>query len=213
MKEKSLTYIEELFQRYASLKDFREEIIKAVEILKNCIEKQGTIFVCGNGGSAADSEHIVGELVKSFLKKRPIEEDFKEKLFRMYEEKGLYYTNNLERGIRAISLVSGVALPTAFANDVAPEMVFAQQFYVLAKEQDVLWAISTSGNSTNVNYALAIAKAMNCNTIGLSGKTGGEMSALLDVEFRIKSDCTPYIQEMHLPLYHCICAILEEEIF
>ncbi len=213
MKEKSLHYINELFTRYPSIKILENELIQTIELLKDCILNNGQIFVCGNGGSAADAEHIVGELVKSFMKKRPIKEDFKQKLEEKFPEKANYFTSSLEEGIKAYSLVSGVALPTAFANDVAPDMVFAQQFYVLANEKDVLWAISTSGNSTNVNNALAIAKTMNCKTIGLSGKSGGEMAELLDVELRMPSDSTPFIQELHLPIYHTICTVLEEELF
>ncbi len=213
MKEKSLSYIEELFARHPVLKEIESELLQTINVLKNCIQKNGQIFVCGNGGSAADAEHIVGELVKSFMKKRPIKEEFKQVLEEKFPQKAQYFTSSLEEGIKAYSLVSGVALPTAFANDVAPDMVFAQQFYVLANEHDVLWGISTSGNSANVNNALAIARAMNCKTIGLSGKSGGEMAALLDVELRMPSNSTPHIQELHLPIYHTICTVLEEELF
>lgn len=213
MKEKSLYFIEELYSRYPLLKANAPQISDAITLLKKCIEEKGTIFVCGNGGSAADAEHIVGELVKSFMKKRPIKSEFSQLLNENFPHKAEYFSKSLEEGIRAISLVSGVALPTAFANDVAPDMVFAQQFYTLADKKDVLCVLSTSGNSTNVNNALAIAKTMGCKTLGFSGKDGGEMAALLDVEIRVQSNITPHIQELHLPLYHCLCSVLEEELF
>ncbi len=213
MKEKSLQHIEELYIRHPLLKSLEKELLQAIELLIECIKNNGRIFVCGNGGSAADAEHIVGELVKSFMKKRPIKEEFQKKLQEKFPHKAEYFLSSLEEGICAHSLVSGVALPTAFANDVAADMVFAQQFYALAKKEDILWALSTSGNSTNVNNALAIAKTMDCKTLAFSGKSGGEMASYLDVELRIPSDSTPVIQEYHLPLYHTICCVLEEELF
>lgn len=213
MKTKSLEYLENLLKRYPELLPLKENIVNAIALLEECVRSGGTIFVCGNGGSAADAEHIVGEFMKSFMKKRPISQEMRKKLEEQSKEKASYFSESLEEGIRAISLVSGVALPTAFANDVAPDMVFAQQFYGLARPNDILWGISTSGNSTNVNNALYIARALNCKTLGLTGKDGGEMATLLDVEIRAPHNSTPIIQEFHLPIYHCICAVLEENLF
>ncbi len=213
MKEKSIEYLQELFRRFPELEDLHNPIVEAIELLLNCVKSKGTIFVCGNGGSAADAEHIVGELMKSFLKKRPVNIDFAQAFANKHPLHAGYINYNLEEGIRAISLVSGVSLPTAYANDVAADMIFAQQVYGLAKENDVLWVISTSGNSANINNALRVAQVLGCKCLGLSGKSGGEMAHLLDVEIRVKSNFTPIIQEYHLPIYHCICAVLEEEIF
>ncbi len=213
MKEKSIEYLQELFRRFPELEDLHNPIVEAIELLLNCVKNKGTIFVCGNGGSAADAEHIVGELMKSFLKKRPVNIDFAQAFANKYPIQAGYINYNLEEPIRAVSLVSGVSLPTAYANDVAADMIFAQQVYGLAKENDVLWAISTSGSSVNLNNALRVANVLGCKALGLSGKSGGEMAHLLDVEIRINSNSTPVIQEYHLPIYHCICAVLEEEVF
>ncbi len=213
MKEKSIEAINQLCQRFPVLENLRANILDSILVLKQAVENKGTIFVCGNGGSAADAEHIVGELMKSFMHKRHLKGKFCADLNALYPEKSKYLLENLEGCIPAISLVSSVSLQTAYANDVCADMVFAQQMYGLAKENDVLWAISTSGNSKNVNNALCVAKALGCKSIGLSGKSGGEMAELLDVEIRIDSDCTPHIQELHLPIYHCICEVLEIELF
>ncbi len=213
LKEQSEKYIKELLQNYPRLEGLENELRKAIVLLKKSIIAGGTIFVCGNGGSAADAEHIVGELVKSFLKKRPIRVENADKIKELFPNKAEYLIGSLEEGIKSFSLVSGVSLPTAYANDVAADMVFAQQVYVQAKKSDILWGISTSGNSKNVNNALMVAKALGCSTLGFSGKTGGEMAELLDVELRVPLQSTPAIQELHLPLYHCICAVIEEELF
>ncbi len=213
MKEKSIEYLNHLYKKYPETLALAEPINKAIELFLACIKNGGTVFVCGNGGSAADAEHFVGELMKAFLKKRPVSSVFSQEFAKKYPEQADYVLSSLEGGIRAISLVSGVSLPTAFANDVSADMLFAQQLYALARESDLVFAISTSGNSKNVNHALRVANILKCKTVGLSGKTGGEMAALLDAEIRVDSDFTPTIQEVHLPIYHCICAVLEEEIF
>ncbi len=213
MNAKSLEYFDTLFSRFPELEALDTPMKDAIMLLKTCFRHGGTVYICGNGGSAADAEHIVGELVKSFMKKRMLKHSTKEALLRDSREVGEYLASHLEEGLSVVSLVSGVALPTAFANDVASDMVFAQQFYALAKQDDILWGISTSGNSKNVNNALHVARAMGCKTIGLTGKNGGEMAHLLDIEMRAPSDSTPIVQEYHLPIYHTICAVIEEEIF
>ena len=172
----------------------------------------GTIYCCGNGGSAADCEHIVGELMKGFLKKRPLSDEEKTRLS-AYGERGDYLACNLESAIPAVSLVNSVGLGTAFANDVAPELVFAQQIYGLGKSGDALIAISTSGNSKNVIYAIMAAKAKGVKVIGLTGKSGGEMASLCDIVVKAPSDSTPEIQEYHLPIYHYLCQLVEKENF
>ena len=181
-------------------------------LLADCVARQGKILICGNGGSAADAEHIVGELMKFFVLARPLPQGFLQRIEHTYPD----HKNTLsalQGGIAAISLVSGVALPTAFANDVSGELCFAQQVYALARPGDVLLGISTSGNSANVNHALRVARLLSCATVGLTGRNGGEMSALLDAELRAPSSITAHVQELHLPMYHALCACLEEGIF
>ncbi len=212
-KIESKQYLENLFISYPLLKPLEENILQAIALLLECARNGNTIFVCGNGGSAADSEHIVGELMKSFMKKRPIPAEQATKLQENAGDNAEFIVNNLERAIRAVSLVSGVSLPTALANDTSAEIIFAQQLYGLARKNDILWAISTSGNAKNVVHALHVAKLLECKSIGLTGKSGGAMAELLDVEIRAPHNSTPVVQEMHLPIYHCICAILEEELF
>ena len=179
----------------------------AITMLVNCYKQGRKILVCGNGGSAADAEHIVGELMKAFLKQRPLED-----IHQRYPA-DVASLSKLQRGIPAISLVSGVSLPTAFANDVDGDLCFAQQVLGLAKAGDVVWGISTSGNSRNVNLALKMAKVLRCHTLGLTGKEGGEMASLVDVELRVPANNTPDVQELQLPVYHALCACLEDVLF
>lgn len=184
----------------------------AVRMLVTCARSGGKILLCGNGGSAADAEHIAGELMKGFLLPRPLPEDWLQQAEERFPEHGRTL-RALQCGIAAVPLVSGVALPTAFANDVDGELLFAQQVYALARPGDVLWVLSTSGNSANVNHALRVARLLNCSTLGLSGRDGGEMASLLDVELRAPSQCTHHIQELHLPMYHALCACVEACLF
>ena len=170
-------------------------------------------MVCGNGGSAADSEHIVGELMKGFLKKRQISEKEKDKLKSLFPGEWDYLSKNLQGALPAISLVSHPALSSAFINDVAADMVFAQQVYGYAKAGDVLLGISTSGNAKNVANAVMVARAAGMKTIGLTGGKGGFLQSLCDVTIRVPADETFKIQEYHLPVYHALCAMLEEEFF
>lgn len=184
----------------------------AITMLVNCYMQGRKILVCGNGGSAADAEHIVGELMKAFLKLRPLEDVLLEDIRQRYPV-DVAALSKLQRGIPAISLVSGVSLPTAFANDVDGDLCFAQQVLGLAKAGDVVWGISTSGNSRNVNLALKMAKILHCHTLGLTGKEGGDMASLVDVELRVPADNTPDVQELQLPVYHALCACLEDVLF
>lgn len=185
---------------------------EAVRLLADCAAAGGKILLCGNGGSAADAEHIAGELMKSFLLPRPLPESFcRRARVRFPQQAG--ELSRLQGGIAAVPLVSGVSLPTAFANDVDGRLGFAQQVYVLAKPGDIVWGISTSGNSPNVNQALRVARLLSCRTLGLTGRDGGEMAALLDVELRAPAELTPQIQELHVPMYHALCACLEAVMF
>ncbi|MBR5623711.1 SIS domain-containing protein [bacterium] len=201
-----------LYERYPALKECSEAIEAAAQTLDETYKKGGTIYCCGNGGSAADCEHIVGELMKGFLKKRPLSGAEKEELSSLGAE-GEYLAAELQKGVPAVSLVNSVGLGTAFANDVAPELIFAQQIYSLGKKGDALIAISTSGNSKNVIYAILAAKAKGVKVVGLTGASGGRMAALCDHAILAPSDSTPEIQEYHLPIYHYLCQKVEKENF
>lgn len=208
-----MTYLDELCRSHPTLKELRLNLQKAYELLAECVRGDGTIYTCGNGGSAADAEHIVGELMKCFLLPRPISVDYQKDLESVHADIGTTLASKLQQGIRAVSLVSGVSLPSAIANDVSADFVFAQQISCLGRRGDVLWAISTSGNSSNINYALVAARALGVKTLGLTGGDGGEMATLCDVELRVPASNTPKIQELHLPIYHALCAAIEAEIF
>ena len=209
----SAAHIDALVRRIPALFPLRASIHDALELLLCCIANGGTIMVCGNGGSAADAEHIVGELMKGFLLPRQLTPAMREALASAFPEEGAFLAGALQRGIRAVSLVSGVALPTAFANDVNAECAFAQQVLALGRPADLVWGISTSGMSANVNHAFRVARAFGMKTLGLTGKNGGDMAALCDVELRMPANETYLIQELHLPVYHTLCAALEAELF
>ena len=201
-----------LVSRFPQWEQAKASFTQTAQLLADCVARQGKILLCGNGGSAADAEHIAGELMKSFVLARPLPQEFLQRIEHTYPD----HKNTLsalQGGIAAISLVSGVALPTAFANDVSGELCFAQQVYALARPGDVLLGISTSGNSANVNHALRVARLLSCATVGLTGRNGGEMSALLDAELRAPSSITAHVQELHLPMYHALCIALEQAMF
>lgn len=206
------TYWRDLCTRCPQWQGAAAAFSAAVRLLAECVAAGGKILLCGNGGSAADAEHIAGELMKSFLLPRPLPETFLRRARSVYPRQAAELAR-LEGGIAAIPLVSGAALPTAFANDVDGRLAFAQQVYVLARPGDIVWGISTSGNSVNVNQALRTARLLSCRTLGLTGRDGGEMAGLLDVELRAPSSWTPQVQELHLPMYHALCACLEAAVF
>lgn len=209
----SMTQIERLMERFPVLEACREDIWKAFEILKRTYEKSGMLLVCGNGGSGADSEHIVGELMKEFAIKRPLPREEREKLEAVSAENGTLLGEHLQGSLPAIPLTGNIALSTAFANDAVPELVFAQQVYGYGNKNSSLMGISTSGNSQNVIYALEVAKTKGMETIGLTGEGGGRMKELCDVCICVPASCTPDIQELHLPVYHALCRMIEEEFF
>ncbi len=202
-----------LGQDYPDLSPVLENIQAAHEILVDAFSSGHRLYTCGNGGSAADADHIVGELVKGFMLSRSLDSGERSKLTRDHAEAGTYLADHLQGGLPAISLTSHPALSTAFANDVAPELVFAQQVHVYAQPGDVLLGISTSGNSTNVLHALRVARTRGVRTIALTGRSGGKMAALCDVSIRVPHDSTPNIQERHLPIYHALCIALENHFF
>jgi len=201
-----------LYERYPALTVCKDDIEAAASLLLKTYSEGKTIYCCGNGGSAADCEHIVGELMKGFLKKRPLSPEEKEKL-KAFGPEGEKLADELQGAIPAVSLVNSVGLGTAFANDVAPELVFAQQIYGLGRPGDALIAISTSGNSKNVILAILAAKAKGVKVVGLTGESGGKMAALCDVAIKAPSSSTPEIQEYHLPIYHYLCQLVEKENF
>ena len=200
-----------LLDRLPELAPLENALEATVAALEKAYWAKGKILVCGNGGSAADAEHIVGELMKGFLLRRPLPE----KLARKLEANGCppELCAMLQQGIPAISLVSGVALPTAFANDVAWEAGFAQQVLALGKRGDVLISLSTSGNSKNVIAAMRVARALGLINIGLTGNRDCAMRNLADILIAAPSAQTPEIQEFHLAIYHALCAGLEARLF
>ena len=202
-----------LTEKYPELEPCAEDIRAAFEVLRESYRSGGKLLICGNGGSAADSEHIVGELMKGFRSKRPVPDAFREKLVQTAPEDGAYIAERLQGALPAISLVSHTALITACANDVAADLIFAQQVYGYGSPQDVLLGLSTSGNSRNVLLAVKTARAMGMKTIGMTGRTGGAMASCCDVCIRVPHASTPDVQERHLPIYHALCIMLEEEFF
>lgn len=206
-------HLQVLLARYPVLESIRDDIDHAYRLLELSYRQGGKLLICGNGGSAADSEHIVGELMKSFLRKRPINPDTREKLINTDAEFGSALAEHLEQPLPAISLLSHAALGSAFSNDVDGELMFAQKLYGYASPGDVLLGISTSGNSRNVCSALVLAKVLGLSSIGLTGQSGGRFNELCTVTIRVPDTETARIQELHLPVYHTLCAMLEERFF
>ena len=205
--------LNELINRYPSLCDCKEDIKKAVDAIIDCYEKGGKLLLCGNGGSCADCEHIVGELMKGFLKKRPLDGSKMEEMKRNCNLVNDEMLEKLQGGLPAIAIPSITALNSAFCNDVDPELVYAQPLMSLAKENDILIGISTSGNSKNVFGAVKVAKALGIKVIGLTGKTGGKLKDTADICI-CAPETEPFkIQELHLPIYHYLCAAVEEHFF
>lgn len=213
MKDSTQAICRELVTRQPELLPLEQDILAAVKRLCDCFSNGGKLLVCGNGGSAADSEHIVGELMKGFLLRRPISAAMQEKLECLYPEDASAMTNALQQALPAISLISQTALMTAFGNDMSAQMALAQQVLGYGRAGDVLLAISTSGNSANVLYAAKLARALGVGVIGLTGEGGGKLKELCDICLCAPSPITFRIQEYHLPIYHCICACVENEAF
>lgn len=211
-KKKGRILMNELLLRYPKLKSAENEIKAALKTLISVYENGGTLFVCGNGGSAADCDHIVGELVKSFKIKRPITAELEEKLINQ-GELGSSLAVLLERGLPAVSLCEHNSLSTAYANDRDPYAVFAQQLSVLGRKGDALIALTTSGNSQNCLYAATVAKAMGISVISITGENGGKISRIADVAMKLPETETYLVQELTLPVYHYLCAELEKHFF
>jgi D-sedoheptulose 7-phosphate isomerase len=210
---KSAYFLQEMLNRYNGLNYLEDAVLNAVEIIIECYRKNGKVLVCGNGGSSSDADHIVGELMKSFEGDRQLDPELKHKLKTISPGRGNLLADKLQQGLPAISLSAHNALITAIANDISGEMIFAQQVTGLGNSGDVLIGLSTSGNSQNVVDALIVAKAKGLYTIGFTGETGGRMKEYCDVLLNVPEKRTAFVQELHLPLYHTICMMVENEIF
>ena len=210
MDTKVLEHLDTLIQRYPQLSVCREEIWNAYLVLKETYERAGKLLVAGNGGSAADSEHIVGELMKRFKIPRKVDSEFEEKLISVDPEIGKELSNNLEKSLMAIALTTHEALTTAYINDVDGYGTFAQQLYGYGRKGDAFLGISTSGNSKNVISAAVVAKALGMKVIGLTGAKGGKIKEYADVMIQVPETETYMVQELHLPVYHALCMMLEE---
>ncbi len=213
LEPRLIKHIDLLISRYTTLGEIREDIINAYLIMEECYAHDGKLLIAGNGGSAADSEHIAGELMKRFKTPRPVAPEFAEKLKAIDPVRGESLSKNLERGLMAIPLVAHEALSTAYINDVDGLGVFAQQLYGFGRSGDVFLGISTSGNSKNIMSATVVAHAVGIKVIGLTGTKGGELASVADVCVKAPSDETYMIQELHLPIYHCWCLMLEDKFF
>ena len=212
-KASTLAKVGDLISRYPALEVCREDLLAALEAICESYHGGHKLMACGNGGSASDAEHIVGELMKGFLLPRKLGDDMRRRLEAACPEAAEYLMENLQGALPAVSLVNQVALNTAFANDQAPDLSFAQQVLGMGEAGDVLVAISTSGNSANVVYAVHMAKAKGLKTIALTGESGGRLKDLADICIRVPERETYRIQEYHLPVYHMLCIGAENEFF
>lgn len=213
MKKKMYKHVELLVYRYPILSSAKTEIIETYCLLVESYKKGGKLLVAGNGGSAADAEHIVGELMKGFKLSRKPDSDFADRLIKENEEYGAVLAENLQGALPAIALDGHLALSTAYMNDCEPLLCFAQQVNGYGKEGDVFLGISTSGNSKNVLYAATVAHAKGMKVIGLTGAKNSKLAQMSDVCIKVPQTETYMIQELHLPVYHCLCMMLEDEFF
>lgn len=206
-----IRHVDLLMERYPRLEPIRQDIIAAYLLMEECYENDGKLLIAGNGGSAADSEHIAGELMKRFKIFRPVNKEYAAKLKEVDPIRGTELAKNLECSLMAIPLVAHEALTTAYINDVDGLGVFAQQLFGYGKKGDVFLGISTSGNSKNIINATVVARASGIKVIGLTGAKGGELAKVADVVVKAPETETYMIQELHLPIYHCWCLMLEEK--
>ena len=203
----------ELFSRYPALSSCAEEIETAKDRLIDCYARGGKVLLCGNGGSAADCDHIVGELMKGFLKKRPLSQETKAAMQANCPTLTEELLSKLQGGLPAVSLPAMAALNAAFCNDVDPELIYAQSVLALGKPGDILIGLSTSGNARNVCAAAQVAKGAGLTVIGMTGETGGKLKSLTDTCICVPETETYKIQELHLPVYHYLCAAVEHHFF
>jgi D-sedoheptulose 7-phosphate isomerase len=202
-----------LLGNYPELTDCKDSIVNAFDLMRACYKGGGLIMTCGNGGSAADASHIVGELMKAFKCKRPLSKEQCKRLISEYPQDGAMMAEKLQQAVPALALTDQVALNTAFLNDVSSDMIFAQQVFGYGKTGDVLIGISTSGNSLDVVNACKVAKAFGMHPIALTGEQGGKLLGICDVTISVPASETYRVQEYHLPVYHSLCAMLECELW
>ena len=213
LEDKLVKHIDLLMERYPKLEAVRQEIIDAYLLMEESYRNGGKLLIAGNGGSAADSEHIEGELMKRFKILRPVSKEYAEKLKEVDPERGAELARNLECSLMAIPLVAHEALTTAYINDVDGLGVFAQQLFGYGRKGDVFLGISTSGNSKNIMNATVVARASGIKVVGLTGAKGGALAKVADVAVKAPETETYMIQELHLPIYHCWCLMLEDYFF
>lgn len=211
MKEEDI--VNDMISRYPDLENCKKNIREACKAVINCYSNHGKVLLCGNGGSCSDADHMVGELMKSFEKKRPIDKNLKESLKSVSGERGAFIADSLQNALPAISLNAHSALHSAISNDMDAHLVYAQQVAGYGQKNDVLIALSTSGNSQNIVDAAITAKAKGLTVIGLTGQTGGRMKPYCDIAICVPSLSTPEVQEYHLPIYHTICRVVENRFF
>lgn len=205
--------VSQVIQRYPQLGKNKRDIQETFEVMRDSYENGNKLLICGNGGSAADADHIVGELMKSFAIKRALPQEVKDKLIASSDVYGRRLAEKLEPGLSAISLGAHIALNSAFSNDVDPELIYAQQVNGYGRKGDVLLCISTSGNSSNVVYAAVAGKSLGLHVIALTGESGGKIKEYCDIHIGVKGESVAEIQELHLPVYHTLCKMLEVEFF
>ena len=210
---RSQEYVNLLIGRYPVLEKCRQSIIDGFIVMRECYKHDGKLLIAGNGGSAADAEHMAGELMKRFRSPRPVPRDFADRLIAVDPVRGEYLAKSIERSLMAIPLVAHEAMTTAFMNDVDAQGVFAQQLYGFGRPGDVFLGISTSGSSKNIISATVVARAMGIKVIGLTGAMGDELASVSDVAVKVPEKETYMIQELHLPIYHCWCLMLEDYFF
>ena len=203
----------DLLLRYPALSQCAQSIHDAYDLFISSYEKGGKMIIAGNGGSAADAEHIVGELMKAFRRRRPLDQAFVERMLAVDPALGAELAKGLEKPLPAVQLCGNESLTTAFANDVNGQLAFAQQLLGYAHPHDVFLGITTSGNSRNILYSAVVAKALGLKVVALTGRGGGAIAALADVCVRVPEDETYKIQELHLPVYHTWCMMLESYFF
>ena len=206
-------HLDLLIERYPILESVRNDISMVYSVIADCFQNGGKLLIAGNGGSAADAEHIVGELMKSFVLERKIERDFYEKLISVNSDMGTVLAKNLQGALPAIALDGHMSLSTAYMNDCEPLLCFAQQVNGYGNAGDVFLGISTSGNSMNILYAAVVARAKGMKVIGLTGEENSKLSGFADICIQAPQTETYKIQELHLPIYHCLCLMLEDHFF
>ncbi|MBQ4479986.1 MAG: SIS domain-containing protein [Victivallales bacterium] len=205
--------LEILLENYPQLAGCRAEIEQTAKIIIDCQAQGGTLFTCGNGGSCADADHISGELLKGFCRKRPMTSEERAALAAESPEVAELLGTKLQRGLRCISLMNFPGAGSAVRNDLGGDLDVAQVLYALGRPGDVLLGISTSGNAKNVRYAVAVARLKGMKVLGLTGEGGGTLGELADVVVRVPSRETYRIQEYHLPIYHAMCQMVENHFF